>query len=62
MTVSCIGSPRVQLLGLVFQDTGVQCSDGRFCKYIVELLYVDNVLYERFMYGILKWLHFVGCL
>lgn len=61
MTVSCIGSPRVQL-GLVFQDAGDHCSDGRFCKYMVELLYVDSFLYEQFMYNILKSLQFVGCL
>lgn len=54
MTVSCIESPRVQLLGLVFQDAGDHCSDGCFCKYIVELLYVDSFLYEQFMYNILK--------
>jgi len=61
MTVSCFGSPRVQLLGLVFQDAGDQCSDGRFCKYVVELLYVDSFLYEQFMYSIWKRLQFVGC-
>jgi len=57
-----MGIPRVQLLGLVFQDAGDHCSDGRSCKYIVELLYVDNFLYEQLMYNILKWLQFVGCL
>ena len=39
-----------------------RCSDSHFCKYIVVLLYVENFLYEQFMYDILKWLQFVRCL
>jgi hypothetical protein len=54
MTVPWIGGPGVQVLELVFQGAGDQCSDGRFCKYIVALLYVENFLYEHFMYNILK--------
>jgi hypothetical protein len=54
MTVPCIGSPRVQFLELVFQGAGHQCSESRFCKYIVALLYVEHFLYEQCMYNILK--------
>jgi hypothetical protein len=55
MTVPCIGSPRLQFLELVFQGAVGQCTDSHICKYIVVLLYVENFLYEQFMYNILKW-------